>query len=105
MSIVDWVDRDINRYEDGFLYPDFSLVERSPIVVAESHGQKIVFEYSQISDSSPSSRVVRIPMKARIVFFTAREVVWQLAVSWSSSGGEQAEADFAHILQTFKILD
>jgi hypothetical protein len=99
------LDKDLREYESGFNYLEFRLLERSQISVSGVQGEQIIFSHMWKPEGFLGQKGEPYPWKGREVYFYYNGVIWKFDVDSPLSNWEQANSDFEHILQTFKILD
>lgn len=96
----------LRKFEDGFLYDDFQLLERSQIIVSGIQGEEIVYSYTWTPTwRDHSTGEDPYVMRGRRIYFYSDGVIWELTLGSPLSEVEIANADFEHILETFQILD
>jgi hypothetical protein len=81
---------------------DFRFVERFSLTVAGVQGQEVVYSYGRLVSNYEN---VRIPEFMREVYFDRGGLIWSVSMRSNQSMAEADEADFEHVLQTFKILE
>ncbi len=80
----------------------FSLLERSKIVVSGVQGELAAIRYPippNIAYYGPG------PTITRIVSFDKDDLIWVITLNSNQEAADKAKADFEHILQTFKFLE
>jgi len=85
----------------------FQLMERSSVTVAGVQGTQIVYyRTSHLAEpTNPGIPMVRTPVIVRKVFFDYKNQIWRISVMGHESLADIINADFEHIVQTFKILN
>jgi hypothetical protein len=86
-------------------WANFNLLERSIISISDVSAEYAHFVSSSLLPMRPESGE-EIPLKhLRLVYFDYNELVWRIELEYEGEMAEQAQSDFEHILNTFKILD
>jgi hypothetical protein len=95
----------LTEYKAGFPYLDFRLLARSPVTIDGAYGEEIVFSHTWTPNMYEGQKGESHPLNGRNVYFYSDGVIWEFSLASSFGTAEKANADFEHILQTFKILD
>lgn len=94
------LDYELSRVEE---LQDFELLERSPMTIAGTHGERIIFSYYGYHSSMESEAETGTAYKA---YFDSEGLIWRVVmIADEYATAERAEAHFEHVLETFKILD
>jgi hypothetical protein len=99
------LEKDLREYESGFNYLEFKLLERSQISVSGIQGEQIIFSHMWKPEGYIGQKGEPYPWRGRTVYFYSNGAIWEYYLDSPLSTADQANADFEHILQTFKILE
>jgi hypothetical protein len=106
------VDKDIKNWETPNTYPDpgnFVLIERSPTTLDGIAGEQVKYSADSLLTVSDIARgLTPVTVVSRIVYVGRSGCLWEL--SWFFQQTDTVtdaafEADFDHILGTFRFLD
>ncbi|MBN1160860.1 MAG: hypothetical protein JXA17_02785 [Dehalococcoidales bacterium] len=101
---ADWQDArtKLDNYADNldFTGKDVEIYERSPLQVAGTDAEKMVF-------SMLVEDIQNIPNKLTgwVTAFDYGGQIWFLVVTTNMEDTEEVEADFVHLIESFKLLD
>ena len=83
--------------------PDFQLLERSPVTIAGSQGEQVIYSYYGYHTTWESPAETGTAYDA---YFDSGGLIWIVElIADEYTAAERAKADFEHILETFQILD
>jgi hypothetical protein len=85
-------------------FENFELLERSPVEVAGIEGEMIVYLVDNILPIIFKENLGRLEYH-RVVYFDYNGLIWEMEAQCNQEMANQVNADFDHIVQTFKILD
>ena len=76
------------------------IIERSPLIIAGLNGEILVYTYT-IED------VTNIPNRiySWVAAFDGKGQVWLITMGTNMAATDEAEADFEHLINTFKLID
>jgi hypothetical protein len=82
-------------------FPDFKLLERSSVKIGTITGEQLVYTSTLLvgPNDTPVSEITWE------VYFDHGGLIYNLHMSADQDIADEAEADFEHILETFKFLD
>jgi hypothetical protein len=88
----------------GTVFKDFELLNRYSIMVGDREGQLAIFSWTAAPATySDESEIATLPALSRIVCFCHRNIAWEIHVASDSESQEEAEAEFGHIIDSFRI--
>jgi hypothetical protein len=100
----DWQDArtKLDYYADNldFTGEDVVIHERSPLQVAEVDGEKMVFSMVVEDITNMPNRLT-----GWIAAFDYRDQIWFLVVTTNMEPTDEVEADFVHLIESFKFPD
>jgi hypothetical protein len=106
------VNKDIENWETPNTYPDlvdFVLMERSLITTGGIAGQQVKYSAnSLLTDSDIARGLSPVTLVTRRVYLALERHFWKLTWTYQQTDAQSDaafEADFDHMLGTFKILD
>lgn len=76
------------------------ISERSPLRVAGVDGEKLVFTYTMENAQDMPSRIY-----CWVAAFDSKGQIWFIILATNIEPPDEAQADFEHLVNTFKILD
>ena len=76
------------------------ITERSPLSVAGIDGEKLVYTYLLEDSTDMPNRI-----NCWIVAFEGKGQIWFISMGTNMLETDEAQADFEHLINTFKILD
>jgi len=93
--------------------PNFQLLGENPVTISGEEGYKVVYVHTPafygtpfpIGQAPPPPPPEATPGVMREVFFISGDLLWEIRMFSPQDIAEATEAEFDHILQTFKILD
>ena len=93
--------------------PNFQLLEETPVMISGEEGYKVVYNFTPlvygppfpIGQVPPPPPPEATPGVMRQVFFISGDLEWRIRMFSPKDIAEATEAEFDHILQTFKILN
>ena len=95
-----WSNSCLETYED--VESDFSLISRSSVVIGIDIAEQVIFSYTVTPPYIDEKPVVTTE---RYVMFDHNGSIYWIMVIHDSELAETANADFEHMLDTFKILN
>jgi hypothetical protein len=88
------------------IFPDFKLLGRFSMMIGDMEGQGAIFSWTASAPiSSSESEANTLPAVSRMVCFRHGDLAWEIHVASGELEQMQAEADFQHIINTFRILN
>jgi len=94
------LDSSLSRSEE---HQDFELLERSPITIDGVEGEQIVYSYYGFHATMESEAETGTAYKA---YFDCKGLIWRIVMLVDEyAQAERAEADFDHVIETFRFLD
>ena len=91
--------------DNGMNLQEFQLLERSEIIVSGIQAEQIVFSWLMTSEASSFEPQIYYIWSGRKVYFNYEGEIWILTLKSTANAIVQANADFNHFLQTFRILE
>ncbi|MFC1953473.1 hypothetical protein ACFLWR_05020 [Chloroflexota bacterium] len=94
-----------DRLEGQARWENYKLIERSPIIVSGVEGEYVEWEVDWVTLFANKSNEPRLEYKWQVLF-DHKGMRWEIsALSSGSDLKDRIEADFHHVVKTFKILD
>jgi len=98
---------DVSKYP--FIYPDFKLIERSPIIIDGIEGERITYSLTLHAGSGyryfSGKEDEDTPIVHRAVFFERNDIIWQIVMTSYAEVSQNDERIFRHILESLDFLE
>ncbi len=86
------------------IFSDFQLKQRFSVMIGDMEGQAAVFSWTAPL-AGGAEEAKKLPAVSRMACFRHGDLAWEIHVASDLEAQGQAEAEFNHVLETFRILD
>ena len=104
------LESDVSIYSTSEQYTDFEIIETNTFTVDGIEGDLRIFSYYNPNSpilGPPPGTTLKLPasMVARFAYFDYRGYIVELKISSTKEATEQANREFEHLLETFRIIE